>query len=207
MQAKLSKRLLAFIIDLIIVFSLSSLLTSFIPVNQKVSGYYEKLEDLVNNVTEKQVKLNNYIDEVNSITYEINRESVLEGILDIVIYLLYFIVLPMYNNGQTFGKKLLRIRVTSNSAKQIDSNSLLLRALLLYNIWAKILLIILIVFINKQMYIKISNYAEYVQLILMATIVLTILLRKDRRGLHDLVAKTKVIEEWLYERIIRTRIN
>ena len=195
MQAKLSKRLLAFIIDLIIVFSLSSLLTSFIPVNQKVSGYYEKLEDLVNNVTEKQVKLNNYIDEVNSITYEINRESVLEGILDIVIYLLYFIVLPMYNNGQTFGKKLLRIRVTSNSAKQIDSNSLLLRALLLYNIWAKILLIILIVFINKQMYIKISNYAEYVQLILMATIVLTILLRKDRRGLHDLVAKTKVIEE------------
>ena len=195
MQAKLSKRLLAFIIDLIIVFSLSSLLTSFIPVNQKVSGYYEKLEDLVNNVTEKQVKLNNYIDEVNSITYEINRESVLEGILDIVIYLLYFIVLPMYNNGQTFGKKLLRIRVTSNSVKQIDSNSLLLRALLLYNIWAKILLIILIVFINKQMYIKISNYAEYVQLILMATIVLTILLRKDRRGLHDLVAKTKVIEE------------
>lgn len=195
MQAKLSKRLLAFIIDLIIVFSLSSLLTSFIPVSQKVSGYYEKLEDLVNNVTEKQVKLNNYIDEVNSITYEINRESVLEGILDIVIYLLYFIVLPMYNNGQTFGKKLLRIRVTSNSAKQIDSNSLLLRALLLYNIWAKILLIILIVFINKQMYIKISNYSEYVQLILMATIVLTILLRKDRRGLHDLVAKTKVIEE------------
>ena len=195
MTAKRSRRILAFIVDMLIVVTISTLITSFIPVSEKANEYYRKLEDLTSGITEKPIDLNNYINEVNSLTYDINHETVIEGIINVIIYLLYFVVLPLYNKGQTFGKKLLMIRIKDNSDGSLEVNNLLIRSLVLYNIWIKILLIIFIVFLDKQVYIRISNYSEYIQIIIMVTIVLMVLFRKDKRGLHDLIAKTKVIEE------------
>ncbi len=195
MQPTISKRLLAFIVDIIIVFSLSTIITGLIPVSEKVNKQYERLEDLTNNITEKYVDYEDYLAEVNSITYEINHETVIDGIITIVIYLLYFTVYPMYNNGQTLGKKAFKLKVVNNDDTPVDINKLVIRALFLYNLLIKIVLLVLIVFLSKDLYIKVNNYIEYIQVAFFFATTITLVLRKDKRGLHDLIAKTKVIEE------------
>ena len=44
-------------------------------------------------------------------SYQLSKETGLTNIVTIVVYVLYFIVYQMYMNGQTIGKRIMKIRV------------------------------------------------------------------------------------------------
>ena len=47
-------------------------------------------------------------------SYQLSKETGLTNIVTIVVYVLYFIVYQMYMNGQTIGKRIMKIRVVKN---------------------------------------------------------------------------------------------
>lgn len=96
------------------------------------------------------------------------------GILYSFFLILYYIIVPLFSKGQTIGKKVFKLQIVREDNEKLDSKTLFYRE----GIGR-----ILIIFASLGM-------TSLVSVIIMA-------LREDKKGLADILAKTKVID--LYE--------
>lgn len=189
------KRTLAFIIDITIVLFVSTLIVSFMPANEKVDKLSEKLNEVINKTTEKKVNIKQYMNEIDKINYEMTKVSVITTLIEIVIYILYFIVLPVYNNGQTVGKKLQHIKVKNKSNAELSINNMLFREIIRHGIWIDIIVIILVMFIKQSTFIPINNVLSIIESIILIVSIIMIIIRSDGRALHDYIGNTIVVNE------------
>ena len=101
----------------------------------------------------------------------------------------------MYNNGQTVGKKLMKIKVKSITDESLSINTMLFRALIIYGIAANIINLILILLLKKELYLSISNTISIIQSLIVIISVFMILFSKQKRGIHDIITKTEVVNK------------
>ena len=126
------------------------------------------------------------------INYDISKATYLSSIAGVVIYILYFVVLPVYNNGQTLMKKVFKIRVLKTDDSKVDINTMFLRCLLPYGILMNLVLVLLLLFVSKSLYLNINSALSTIHMFLM--IITIIMMATQKRGLHDYIANTKVEE-------------
>lgn len=191
-NATFIQRLLALMMDLILVGIISSLLTyPFIN-----SDNYQKLSDeatnTMNEYKQGKITAETYIRRSSDIGYDLSRITGLSSIITIAIYILYFIVYQWYNKGQTIGKKLLKIRLISSNDNNLTLNSIAVRALLINFILVDMIMVVAIIFGSKDVYFVTSNLFQSIQYTFVFITAIMILSRKDKRGLHDIIAHTKV---------------
>lgn len=190
------KRLLAFILDILIV-SLVVTLLSYVPfLNPNRDAYSEKYNELVNvyeQVEKNEISQEEYNEAAIPISYELYRLNIPTILVDIVCSLLYFGVLPFFMDGQTFGKKLFQLRVVSANDKSLNLINYLLRAVVLRNILISIALILVIYFMDASNYYAVYQNVNLVGYIIMYINLFMIVMRQDNRGLHDFVANTQVV--------------
>ena len=99
------------------------------------------------------------------------------------------------NKGQTLGKRILSIRVVdSETSKPTNIPKGLLRSMVILSIVSSIVSVALIN-VNKNTYTNIYLTAVEIESILTFISIIFVLYRKDGRGLHDMIANTKVIKE------------
>lgn len=184
------KRIGAFLIDCTILYFAITLVGLFVPVSSNVNDLSEKTMDIMDKYVNQEISEDKFIEETNNLNYEISKATYLNSIVGIVIYILYFVVYQSYNNGQTFGKKWLKLQVCKENGTSLGINDLLLRALIPYGLFINILSLILLLVLNKSMYISISGLISNVHLfVIVGTL---ILMAFKNKGLHDMLAKTKV---------------
>lgn len=125
--------------------------------------------------------------------YYINKYSTITNLIYIVVILLYFVGLNILLNGQTFGKRIMKLRIVSNNDKKITYINYLIRSIILYNpIYYLSLLVGPYIFNINNFYnwgVIWSNIKNYLEIV----ILMMIFIRKDRRGLHELLSNTKVV--------------
>ena len=194
MKAKFTKRILAFLIDIIIVSLISSVITYFIPI-KNVEEYSKQLTETVESFEKSEINQKEYVEKVEKINYQISRETVLTNLISIAIYIIYFVVIPVYNKKQSFGKRIMKIKIENIERKNITANDLLFRSFIIYGILYNIITIILILLLKEQTFIITNRYLSYMYDIMLVVILLLVIIRKDGRGLHDFVGKTIVVEE------------
>ncbi len=186
-------RLLAYIIDLAIVSLVVTILGGFLPMGDN----YEKLQEENTNLQQRyldgEVETEEFVRQNAYITYDLDRASVILYISEITVVILYFIVFQFYNHGQTFGKKLMGVRVVSNTDKELTLNDYIYRAMILNSVLVNILTIVMVLFINRDFYMYASFPLQFVQVILLLVTIFMVLSRNDRRGLHDMVGHTQVV--------------
>lgn len=195
MKAQFSKRCFAYIIDVFIVLVLSSLITGLIPISEKAQNLTETLNDVVNKTTEKEISITEYNKLLKDINYDLSKETIMTSLITIVIYLLYFVVLPMYNNSQTFGKKLMKLELKTLDGGKPTINNLLFRALILYGLANNLIGLILIMFLKKPIYINVTSVLNTFQTSIIVISIVMMIISKDGRGIHDLVGNTVVINK------------
>ena len=190
------KRLLAFILDILIV-SLVVTLLSYIPfLNPNRDAYSEKYNELVNvyeQVEKNEISQEEYNEAAIPISYELYRLNIPTILVDIVCSLLYFGVLPFFMDGQTIGKRLFQLRVVSANDKPLNIVNYLLRAVVLRNILISLVLLAVIYFMDASNYYNVYQNVNLVGYIIMYINLFMIVMRQDNRGLHDFVANTKVV--------------
>ena len=127
--------------------------------------------------------------------YEISKLNVFNAICSVIITLLYFVFVPYFMNGQTFGKKILRFRVLSNNSNKATINQLLLRSLVITDvIWGIIRIYCLYNMDAYGYYNAVFVLNSMIYYVLFISL-LCMMYRQDKRALQDLFANTKVIEE------------
>lgn len=195
MPAQFNKRFFAYIIDIFIVLVIANLITMFIPISEKTQDYYKELQITQKKMYDKEIDVKEYTDIVLEDNYNISKGTVLISLTSIIIYILYFVVYQVYNNGQTVGKKLMKIKVKSITDESLSINTMLFRALIIYGIAANIINLILILLLKKELYLSISNTISIIQSLIVIISAFMILFSKQKRGIHDIITKTEVVNK------------
>lgn len=195
MPAQFNRRFFAYIIDIFIVLVIANLITIFIPISEKTQDYYKELQTTQKKMYDKEIDVKEYTDIVLEDNYNISKGTVLISLTSIIIYILYFVVYQVYNNGQTVGKKLMKIKVKSTTDESLSINTMLFRALIIYGIAANIINLILILLLKKELYLSISNTINIIQSLIVIISVFMILFSKQKRGIHDIITKTEVVNK------------
>lgn len=193
-KSNFGKRLMAYIIDVMIVSLIFSFLTIFIKDSSNLVNLNNELNTISENYLNQTITMSEYINQVASTQYLINREMFLQNLFSLVLMMGYFIVLPYYYNGQTLGKKLMKIKIVKENGK-LGINDLVLRGLIANGILVTLIeLSLTFLFKDTPYFISISIF-DFIQFLLVIISTFMILYKKDKKSLHDLVCKTLVVDE------------
>lgn len=188
------QRLCAFIIDMFLISMISSLISQPF-INQ---DNYKRLSDEVTTTTSeyknKKIDTDTYVNRVADISYDMAKQNGISAIIEIAISILYFIVWQFKSNGQTLGKKLMKIKIVKKDETQLTINDILFRSLLIDYILFDMIVLCFTVFSNKNTYFYGVGIFEFIQYAIVFISSMLILSRKDKQGLHDIIVKTEVIK-------------
>lgn len=200
---KFNKRLIAYLLDILIVTCLVSLIISIRAINPHYDEYIKytekytaTLEDYLKGNIDEETMINssqkNY--------YYIAKYSVSYNIISIIVIIGYYVFFQKYTGGQTLGKKIMKIKVTNLNNEDPGLISYLIRAIILYFVYVGgiiplIINTILVYILNSSNYLVVTSLINYLFVLLMFANLIVILVSKDKKGIHDIIAKTKVINE------------
>lgn len=193
MKANSYKRVLAYLVDVMIISFVSLLLTYFVPTSENYNKLNKEFETLTIDYRNQEVTMEEYLEKGTDINYQLNKESVPQTIVSTVLSIIYFVVLAYFMNGETLGKKLMKIKITSNNDKKLTMNNYLIRALVIDSVLMNIITIITILLFSKDIYLTSYNIISYVFSFVYIISLAMILFSKNGRGLQDILANTKVI--------------
>lgn len=188
-------RAIAYIIDVLLVSIVCTGVLLLIPKNDTYQQYYNEYEQIQSDFISEKIDSREYLDKSKDVIYGINSNNVISMIIEVVLIILYFIVFQFYNKGQTLGKKLMKLRVVSVKDNELSLDQVAYRALIINSILFNILSIGAVLFIGKSYYYYAYSGIQLLSSTVFFITILMILFRKDGRGLHDVIAGTKVIQE------------
>lgn len=194
-QNNFLKRVFAYFLDLLIVgVVLGTLTTFFVPQSKNSKKLSLEQENITSSFFDKELGAKEFANRSIEIGYDQAKEEIPVVIIDIAGMLLYFVVFQAYNKGQTIGKKLVKLKVVGNSGKELGLNDYLKRVLIAPPIFCDLLDLILLMFVQKNIYLTSNIVLTVLKNLLLLITGIMVIYRKDNRGLHDLIADTKVIE-------------
>lgn len=189
------KRIGAYLIDILIILLVSNIFNNFLPNNSEKLKLANENNDIITKyfsvIGENDEEEKIYGEKVSNYSYELSKLSIYSNLLMIVLYFLYFIVFQSYNNGQTIGKKILKIEVVSEDDKEVSFKQLLIRGLILFPIVFNLLNIIALLIFKQSIYENISFVLSLAKYTLFLTCFISIIVSK--RGIHDRIAGTSVV--------------
>ena len=188
------KRIIAFVIDIVIVSLVVSLinLLPLDPYKDKYKDAYEKYNEVVQKSTEDEK--NDYKNEIIELNYEVYKYRTYSSMFSATALILYFGVLPLVMNGQTLGKKIMKLRVVSNNEKKLNFWKYLIRIVILNNIWLSLINVGAVYVVSGVKFYYVTYVISMLSSLIYMLNLIMVMFRKDNRGLHDMVAGTKVIE-------------
>lgn len=189
------QRLLAFIIDIIIVGMVSSLLSTPFLKNDSIEKLSSDVNATMQQYVDGKIDMKTYFSQYIDISYEMSRINGISTIIEIIVLILYFIILQYYNNGQTFGKKIMKIRVIRCDNNDLDINDLVVRSLVANSILINMIILAFTIFAGKNLYFYALLIFECVNYLLIILSLFMILFSKQSRGIHDLLAHTRVVRD------------
>jgi len=199
----ITKRLTAYILDVFLVYLLIYLISCI----RFINPTYDKLIEVTNdyNVAIESYNTGEITDdeyfEINKdYIYNATKYNISTNIVFILVVIAYYGLFQKYNGGQTLGKKIMKIRTVNLDEESPSFVKYLLRIIPMYyvllgSVVPFIISSILVFIVNSSSFSIIYSSLVYLFIIISIVSFVMMVIRKDKRGLHDLIAGTKVIEE------------
>ena len=187
------KRLFAYLVDFFLISFVAGLLSMpFVDTSNE-----EKLNHQLIEMTEKyrdnEISMNTYLNEYSSLYFNMSRNQGVTVFISVIFEILYFVVYQLYNDGQTIGKKLMKIKVVANEG-ELTMNTLIARSFLINSILLHLLTLVCITFLTIPMnYLYVVGSFEMIQILFIVITVFMVMYSKDKRGAHDRITNTSVI--------------
>lgn len=194
MKATFYERLASYIIDFLIVSSLLSIICYKLSDNS--STYIEEINTIYESYTNNEITPTDFADKYLDIVYNEEKKDILTPTISVILTIGYFIVFQYLNNGQTLGKKILKIQVVDkNTNKPPSILKGTIRTIFILNIASNIITIILRTCVDKNTYLITSTILSIFNWIFLIITIVLMISKSSCRGLHDLMANTIVIKE------------
>jgi len=132
------------------------------------------------------------MDPESELYYQFLQFSMITGL---IIGVIYFVYMPYKMNGQTLGKKVLKIKAVNEYG---ENPTLMQHALRAIQIWASYISIpfIIALFFMESNFVAVVLFGLVGNLVNLALLVSLILVfaKEDGKGLHDMIAGTTVVK-------------
>jgi len=192
-KALFIQRLGAYLIDLIIISFIASLIAlPFVDMDQ-YNTLENKATEVMENYMDGKINMETYSLEYMDVSYKLARSSGMITIATVILGILYFIVFQIYNNGQTVGKKLFKIRIESDDG-ELTMNQMMIRSLIANSILVDIISFTFMLFGSKEVYFFGAVTFEMIQLVIVIISIFMVMYAKEGRAIHDRIAHTRVIK-------------
>lgn len=211
----IKRRLSAFFVDMLLVIFLAISLANLSYLNpykyqyeksikeydQVYSEFQTSLLDPTSSSYINPMEINDYmLDNIMPLAKKISHYNVFYSLWYLLIYFLYFVVFTYFNNGQSLGKKIFKIKVVDKNGNSPGVWNLIVRSIFngsrLY-LGLNIMIIInmlLPLISNVQTYYYAYTLLNVVAIIFEITLLVVFLTKKGSASIHDLIASTKVVE-------------
>ena len=202
------KRISAYILDSLILLMLVSFLITPIQLNdKKVFTEFKEHSKEILDVTADYIKVVSSNDVKKSLELEKKVKSLGENskklqykhryslyflsqkILTVLLTIVYFVIFPLFNNGQTLFKKIFKIKVEYDTILKY-----LLREEMARNFVLTSLILYFIASFNYSLFSLYLGYITPITLSFMIINFIVFLVNKDNKSLHDIIAGTNVVE-------------
>lgn len=200
------KRFLAYFFDLMAV-SLVTMAFSVSPLNpnyeetQKLENEYMERYKEFNEINQDEISNEEYEEYVKNfnlyatdVTYNTRKLGIYEDGCTIIILILYFGIFAYFFEGETVGKRLLKLKIVDKDGHKPKLWQLITRTIILFGIPLVIIDSIGAHIFGMMNYTYINIVIYLLNMALSIAILITLFVTKDNRGLHDIIAKTTVVE-------------
>ena len=133
---------------------------------------------------------------INIFEYPLN---IIIGLASFMVAALYYVYVPMFiNNGQTLGKKIMKLRIVSNDYSEASKKQIFIRQFII------ILLLEGSLYTSSNMLHQVLNEVTGANIVsiyntigiaITALSALLVVIFKSRRALHDIITSTRVVAE------------
>lgn len=196
-------RFIAYLIDIILIVFPASFLFSFLPQSENVMKLQEQSVQLQESYVKNEITSEEYVAQTLDLSYDMAYQNVAYVIIEVSFIVCYFVIYQCKNNGQTLGKKLMKVRVVSiDSNHELSMNQYLYRVLILQSVALNLLSLIGVLIFSKSIYGAFSTGLGLLQYTVWVITFIMVLYRKDGRGVHDMIAGTRVVMDGSKERVL-----
>lgn len=194
MSVNFTKRILAYLIDLLFLGSIIIFIYQFIPEPKVVTDLQTDIAVLNEEYLNRQIETSSYLRSYSNLIYDVDQKQVIFPIINFITIFLYFVIVPFLLQGQTIGKYIMKIRIESNKEK-LSIFTLTVRNLIVNGLGYLILSFLALLFVPKNMYLYVISILGIIQLGLVITSAFMIIYRKDKKGIQDILTNTKVVKK------------
>ena len=192
-RAYFIQRLLAFVIDIILVYIVASLIVTPFVDTKETKKLNDEANELISQITKQEITTSEFADKNMDFSYRLARKNGLVSLVTIVINILYFVVFQLYNKGQTIGKQLMKIRVKSDVG-ELTMNQMIFRSFIANSILLDLITFMFMLSNSRSVYFYGLTVFSTIQYIITLMSIFMVLIRKDGRAIHDLLARTQVVK-------------
>ena len=185
------KRLLAFIIDSLIISFVCTLIAVPFVDSKKVNKLSEDTITIIEDYTSDKISIEEYSDQLNNMEYQLSKEMEIYSLLMLIAGVSYFGVYQ-YKTSKTLGKKIMKIKLDSNKG-ELTLNQVLFRCLIINSLLFSFIELVLLVFADSSFYLVGTATLRMIYYFILIVSFFMIIFRKDNRGLHDVICNTKVV--------------
>lgn len=120
--------------------------------------------------------------------------SVFTTIIGLVIGIIYYGWVPAKKNGQTLGKTFFHVRAVDENGEDLPFSRHLARAIMLYGLYVGTPTLLFLT-IDYSTYTSVNSFFSIIVFGLVILSLVFILTRPDAKGVHDMIAKSHVVDE------------
>ncbi len=187
------KRIIAYILDILLVTLVATLISQVKFINPNLDKYMETYDEYRELIKETESPDTEKIMQMN---YDIYRYRTVNSAISVVCLVLYFGLYEFARDGRTLGQKAMKLKIVrKNDHKRASFINYATRIVILNNILFTMIAMVLVYLLNPKSF----YYAAYVISLFQSGILLLnvvmIVMRNDRRGLHDMLSNTIVVPE------------
>ena len=188
-----SQRLFAYLIDYLIVSIFAALIACAFIDADKMLDLNKRLENVTKEIATSEKLDNLKYEEYIDACYDVARYQGIITLAELVMIILYFVIYQIYNNGQTIGKKLMKIKVISKK-DELTMNQMIFRTCLSTTLIVNMLSLLLLSFVSKYTYFYGVLVIEFIFNTIFLISVGMVMFGKNGYALHDKLFNTEVVK-------------
>lgn len=193
-KAYFVQRLIAFLIDILLVYTITSIVAMPFVDTKESKKVNEEINELLDQTTKQEITTREFADRNMDLSYRVARKNGIISLITLVVNILYFIVFQLYNKGQTIGKQIMKIRVKSDHG-ELTMNQMIFRAFIANSILLDLITFMFMLSNSRLVYFYGITTFSTLQYSITLISIFMILIRKDGCAIHDLLVHTKVVKE------------